>query len=61
MMAITFQTIGPSKIGLFLSLIRQGLFYLLFIPLLTKPPGCQPVSDKTPEAYGFGKYDWGYT
>lgn len=35
MMTITFQTIGASKMGLFLSLIRQGLFYVPFI--LTLP------------------------
>ena len=31
MMTITFQTIGESRYGLFLSVIRQGLFY---VPLL---------------------------
>ncbi len=35
MMTITFQTIGSSRMGLFLSLIRQGLFYVPFI--LTLP------------------------
>ena len=35
MMTITFQTIGSAKMGLFLSLIRQGLFYVPFI--LTLP------------------------
>lgn len=35
MMTITFQTIGASKMGLFLSMIRQGLFYVPFI--LTLP------------------------
>ncbi|MDD3334486.1 MAG: MATE family efflux transporter [Eubacteriales bacterium] len=34
MMTITYQTIGSSKYGLFLSLIRQGLFYVPFILLL---------------------------
>ncbi len=34
MMTITFQTIGGSEMGLFLSLIRQGLFYVPFILLL---------------------------
>lgn len=34
MMTITFQTIGASRYGLFLSLIRQGLFYVPFILLL---------------------------
>lgn len=36
MMTITFQTIGASRYGLFLSLIRQGLFYVPFI--LALPP-----------------------
>lgn len=35
MLTITFQTIGSSRMGLFLSLIRQGLFYVPFI--LTLP------------------------
>ena len=35
MMTITFQTVGASKVGLFLSVIRQGLFYVPFI--LTLP------------------------
>ncbi len=35
MMTITFQTIVASRYGLFLSIIRQGLFYLPFI--LTLP------------------------
>lgn len=35
MMTITFQTVGASKMGLFLSLIRQGIFYVPFI--LTLP------------------------
>lgn len=35
MMTITFQTIGASKIGLLLSLLRQCLFYIPFI--LTLP------------------------
>ena len=30
MMTITFQTIGESRYGLFLSMIRQGLFYVPF-------------------------------
>lgn len=34
MMTITFQTIGASKMGLFLSMIRWGLFYLPFILIL---------------------------
>ena len=36
MMTLTFQTIGASGYGLFLSCIRQGLFYVPFILLL--PP-----------------------
>lgn len=35
MMTITYQTIGASGYGLFLSMIRQGIFYLPFI--LTLP------------------------
>lgn len=35
MMTITYQTIGASLYGLFLSLIRQGIFYVPFI--LTLP------------------------
>lgn len=35
MMTITYQTIGASRYGLFLSLIRQGLFFIPFI--LTLP------------------------
>lgn len=34
MMTITYQTIGASRYGLFLSLIRQGLFYIPFIQTL---------------------------
>ena len=36
MMTITFQTIGDARYGLFLSVIRQGLFYVPLILLL--PP-----------------------
>lgn len=36
MMTITFQTIGDSRYGLFLSIIRQGLFYVPFILLLPR-------------------------
>ena len=36
MMTITFQTIGASRMGLFLSLIRQGLFYVPFILILPR-------------------------
>ncbi len=34
MMTITYQTIGASRYGLFLSVIRQGLFYIPFILIL---------------------------
>lgn len=36
MMTITFQTIGASKYGLFLSTIRQCIFYVPFILLLPR-------------------------
>lgn len=36
MMTITYQTIGASRYGLFLSLIRQGLFLIPFILILPK-------------------------
>lgn len=36
MMTITYQTIGDSRYGIFLSLIRQGLFYIPFILILPK-------------------------
>ena len=36
MMTITYQTIGESRYGLFLSMIRQGLFY---VPLILILPG----------------------
>ncbi len=51
MMTITFQTIGSSRYGLFLSVIRQGLFYVPFILLLPRFLGIngiyfsQPVAD----------------
>lgn len=51
MMTITFQTIGASKYGLFLSTIRQGLFYIPAILLLPKLFGVwgiyasQPIAD----------------
>lgn len=41
MMTITFQTIGSLRYGLFLSVIRQGVFYLPFILML---PGLLGVS-----------------
>ena len=50
MMTITFQTIGASRYGLFLSMIRQGLFYVPFILTLPKFFGVtgicsQPATD----------------
>ena len=51
MMTITFQTIGGAKMGLFLSLIRQGLFYIPFILTLPSALGVtgiylsQPFAD----------------
>lgn len=51
MMTITFQTIGSAKMGLFLSAIRQGLFYVPFILILPKLLGItgiyltQPAAD----------------
>ena len=51
MMTISFQTIGASKMGLFLSLLRQGLFYVPFILVLPRLFGVmgiyfsQPLAD----------------
>lgn len=51
MMTITFQTIGASRFGLFLSTIRQGLFYAPLIILLPRLLGvsgiylAQPLAD----------------
>lgn len=51
MMTITFQTIGGSKMGLFLSLLRQCLFYVPFILILPQILGVngiyfsQPLAD----------------
>ena len=51
MMTITFQTIGSSRMGLFLSVLRQGLFYIpaiLILPGLLGFPGIclsQPAAD----------------
>ena len=51
MMTITYQTIGSARMGLFLSLIRQGLFYVPFILLLPRLLGvtgiyyAQPAAD----------------
>lgn len=51
MMTITFQTVGASRFGLFLSVIRQGLFYIPFILTLPGALGvlgiylAQPAAD----------------
>ena len=51
MMTITLQTIGSSRYGLFLSMIRQGLFYIPFILILPRLLGVtgiyltQPAAD----------------
>lgn len=51
MMTITFQTIGASRYGLFLSTIRQGIFYvpcILLLPGLLGVKGiyfAQPIAD----------------
>lgn len=50
MMTITFQTIGSSKMGLFLSLIRQGLFYVPFILILPKLLGVTGIYLSQPGA-----------
>lgn len=50
MMTITFQTIGSSKMGLFLSLIRQGLFYVPFIIVLPKLLGITGIYFSQPAA-----------
>ncbi len=50
MMTITFQTIGSAKMGLFLSLIRQGLFYVPFILILPKFLGVTGIYLSQPAA-----------
>ncbi len=50
MMTITFQTIGSSKMGLFLSLIRQGLFYVPFILVLPRVFGVPGICFSQPAA-----------
>ena len=50
MMTITYQTIGASKYGLFLSLIRQGLFYIPFILVLPKLFGVNGIYFSQPAA-----------
>ncbi|MBS6196279.1 MAG: MATE family efflux transporter [Clostridiales bacterium] len=50
MMTITYQTIGASKYGLFLSVIRQGLFYIPFILTLPKFFGVNGIYFSQPAA-----------
>ena len=50
MMTITFQTIGSSKMGLFLSLIRQGLFYVPFILVMPRIFGVSGIYFSQPAA-----------
>lgn len=50
MMTITFQTIGASKMGLFLSLIRQCLFYVPFILVLPEIMGVRGIYFSQPAA-----------
>ena len=50
MMTITFQTIGSSKMGVFLSLIRQGAFYVPFILVLPKLWGVAGIYLSQPAA-----------
>lgn len=50
MMTITYQTIGASRYGLFLSFIRQGLFYIPFILSLPKFWGIAGICFSQPAA-----------
>lgn len=50
MMTITFQTIGSSKMGLFLSLVRQGMFYVPFILVLPRIFGVYGIYFSQPAA-----------
>lgn len=50
MMTITFQTIGASKFGVFLSTIRQGIFYIPFILLLPRYWGINGIYFAQPAA-----------
>lgn len=50
MMTITYQTIGESRYGLFLSMIRQGLFYIPFILLLPRFLGVAGIYSAQPAA-----------
>lgn len=50
MMTITYQTIGDSRYGLFLSVIRQGLFYIPFILILPRILGVRGIYFSQPAA-----------
>ena len=50
MMTITFQTIGSSRYGLFLSMIRQGLFYVPCILTLPRFLGVTGIYAAQPAA-----------
>ncbi len=50
MMTITYQTIGASRYGLFLSMIRQGLFYIPFILTLPRILGVTGIYLSQPAA-----------
>lgn len=50
MMTITYQTIGDSRYGLFLSLIRQGFFYVPFILTLPRFLGIKGIYFSQPAA-----------
>lgn len=50
MMTITFQTIGSPRMGLFLSLIRQCLFYVPFILILPGMLGVKGIYFSQPTA-----------
>ena len=50
MMTITYQTIGSAKMGLFLSLIRQGIFFAPFILILPKLLGVNGIYFSQPAA-----------
>lgn len=50
MMTITYQTIGSSAYGLFLSVIRQGLFYVPFILVLPRIFGVTGIYFSQPAA-----------
>ena len=50
MMTITYQTIGESRYGLFLSVLRQGLFYVPFILILPRLFGVSGICAAQPAA-----------